>query len=126
MLEPALVAYLKTEIGGVNGRVYPGHLPDPPELPALVYQRIATRRPVSYDGPSGFVRARVQLDIWSKSYGEARTIAGAVRRALLGYRGPMGGLEVAIPDQASDLDLFEPDTGLYRVSMDFIIWHEED
>lgn len=126
MLEPGLVAYLKTEIGGVNGRVYPGHLPDPPDLPALVYQRIATRRPVNYDGPSAFVRARMQIDVWSRSYGEARTIAAAVRRALLGYRGAVGSVEVAIPEQPTDLDMFEPDTGLYRVSMDFYIWHEED
>lgn len=126
MLEPALVAYLRAAIPSVDGRVYPGHLPDPPVLPALVYQRIATRRPVSFDGPSAFVRARMQLDVWAASYGEARTIADRLRQVLVGYRGPMGALEVAIPEQVGDLDMFEPDTGLYRVMTEFYIWHSEE
>lgn len=126
MLEPALVAYLREHVPSVGSRVHPGVLPDPPVLPAITYTRVSTRRPVTYDGPHGFVRTRMQLDVWAPSRSQARAVADELRRALLGYRGRMGETEVAIPEQSIDEDLDEPEDGLARVMTEFIIWHEED
>lgn len=125
MLEPALVAYFREHVPSVGGRVHPGVLPDPPVLPAITYTRVSTRRPVTYDGPQSFVRTRMQIDVWAPSRSQARAVADELRRALLGVRGRLGEMEVAIPAQTIDQDLYEPEDGLARVMTEFIIWHEE-
>ena len=101
-------------------------LEDPPVLPALVYQRVSTVRDAAYDGAPEFVEARFQIDSWASTRVTARATARAVSAALLGYRGLMGGVAVAIPRQAVDFDSFEEDTRLYRVTAEFIIWHSEE
>lgn len=128
-LEPQLVSHLQNDSQLsvlIDGRVYPGHLPDPYLVPAVVYQRISTVREVDYSGaiiaPS---EARFQFDVWSKSQGQTRTVAGALRASLLGFAGGMGPFYVGIPRQTNDLDMFEDDTNLYRVMTEFIIWHDE-
>ncbi len=125
-LEPGLRAHLVAAVPGAGGRVHPDRLPDPPALPALVYQRVSTVRGVTYDGPDELVEARFQIDSWATTRAVARANARAVTDALLGYRGVMGDVLVAVPRQPVDFDSFEEDTRLYRVTAEFIIWHSEE
>lgn len=128
MLESALYQYLSThpDLAAIVGnRIYPGRLPDNPVLPAIVYARVATSRGVAHDGPLETADARFQFDAWGSSYSSVKAAADRLRRALLGFVGTMGPIRAAIPRQETETDLFEPDTGLYRVSVDYRIWHAE-
>lgn len=127
VFEPALVAYLKGYAGlsaEINGRVYPGRLPDPPALPAVTYQRVSTIRVADYDGMVTEASARFQLDCWAETQGQARTVANQLMQALLGYNDDMQGQFVQIPEMSNDFDSYETETGLYRVITEFVIWHE--
>lgn len=107
----------------INGRVYPGRLPDPPTLPALVYTRVSTVSVSAYDGPLAEVEARFQIDAWGERQSDVRQVAEQIRLALLGFNGDMGGIGTQIPRQTNDLDSYETETGLYRVITEFLIWH---
>lgn len=108
----------------VGERVYPSKLPDKPVLPAVVYQIVSNEQTFTHDGPVALRRPRVQLDVWSHRRLEAERIENAIISAFVGYRGPMGdvdytagwGLEVST-------DIYEQDTGLHRISMDFRGWY---
>lgn len=126
MLEPDLRAFLVAAVPAVSGRIHPDRLPDPAVFPAIVYLRAATTRDAAYDGIPEFVESRMQIDVWSRTASERRTIADTVRRALLGYHGTMGTTAVAIPRQPSDFDEYETDTKLYRAILEFVIWHSEE
>ena len=108
----------------VDSRVYPGRLPDPPTLPALVYTRVSTVGMSAMDGPMADVEARFQIDVWSDRYLDAIKVAEQVRSALLGFTGTMGDKSVSIPRQTNDQDSYEEETKLYRVMTEFIIWHD--
>lgn len=125
-IELGLRSHLTTAVPAVAGRIYPDRLPDPPVLPALVYQRVSTVRDAAYDGAPEFVEARFQVDVWSRQAAERRAIARAVSAALLGHHGMMGGVAVAIPRQPMDTDEYETDTGLYRAILEFMIWYSEE
>ena len=63
-LETALRAYVLADaaVTALAGQpMYPRRLPQGPTLPALVYQRIDTRREHDMDGPDGLPRPRVQV-----------------------------------------------------------------
>lgn len=129
MLDPQMVAYLKTVTPYntlVSGRIYPDRLPDPPVLPATVYQRVSAPRDAAYDGPLGFNWSRYQFDTWALTRAEARSVARELSRAMLGFSGMMGVTHVAIPSQPQDIDMYETETGYYRVMSEYIIWHTDD
>lgn len=129
MLEPQMVAYLKTVEPFndlVSGRIYPDRLPDPHTLPATVYQRVSAPRDAAYDGPLGFNWSRYQFDTWAHTRSEARAVARELSRAMLGFSGYMGVSQVAIPSQPQDTDMYETETGYYRVMSEYIIWHTDD
>lgn len=128
MIEEDLAAFLLAGAAVaalVENRLYPLTIEQKAELPALTYQRISGPRVRSLKGPSKLAHPRFQIDCWGSTYGSAKTVAQAVRQRLDGYRGLMGSTSVGEVILESDTDDFEPDTGLYRVSMDFIIWHKE-
>lgn len=111
----------------VVARIYPVTAPQNVTKPYAVYQRIGGIRNRSLDGPDGLARPRYQIDAWSLDIDEARAIAAAIRRAIDGFRGQSAGLtigEILMDDEP--FEDFEPDTLLYRVSADYIVWHNED
>lgn len=108
----------------VGERVYPSVLPDKPTFPSVVYQVISNEQTFTHDGPVALRRPRVQIDVWSRRRLEAEAIESAIISALVGYRGPMGdvdytagwGLEIST-------DIYEQETLLHRISMDFRGWY---
>lgn len=125
MLDPDLRAYLTNAVPAVVGRIHPDVLPDPPILPALVYQRVTAPQDAPYDGGEIIQQTGYQIDVWSRTASERRTVADAVSAALVGYRGLMGATLVAIPRQSQGFDEHEQDTGLYRAMLQFVLWYQE-
>lgn len=110
-----------------GNRIYPLRAPDRVALPYLTYQRISGARWRSIDGPSGMAQPRIQVDVWADRYDVSKSVAGAVRNALDGWRGTVAGVRVGGIALEGDQDLFEDevDPPLYRVSLDFIVTHNE-
>lgn len=106
----------------VGERVEPLKLPQKPTLPALVYSRVSTKRVLTHDGP-GPERPRIQVDCWASTPREAKDLAAAVRACLDAPELPPGDLLGSFLD--NELDLHEPESGLYRVMADYFVWAAE-
>lgn len=121
-------------VGGlVSTRVYPVVVPQGSSLPYISYQRVASRHVHSMDGVAGLAETTIQIDCYASTYSGGKALGEAVRLALDGYTGtPVGGGTVIggiLLDGINDAPE-TPQTGgetiVHRVSMDFVIWYEED
>jgi len=113
----------------VGARIYPALLPQPPTFPALTYQVVSGFRHTQMDGPPGVNRARLQIDCWAATYIGAEALADAVRLALDGFKGMVGGSPGRLVQAAffaSERDLYEPEPPCYRRSADYLITYAED
>lgn len=98
----------------VSGRCYPLVAPDPVAKPYIIYQVISDVQANSLDGFSGLSNKRVQVDIYVMGYGGVKALAASAKAAMA----------TALPQSIhlSSQDLHEPDTQLYRITMDFSLW----
>jgi hypothetical protein len=97
-------------------------------VPAVVYSISGVDRAVSYCGTDRLVRSTLGIDCYAAGYDAARELATAVRTALVDFSGPMGSSTV-VPVRTcnieTEFDLMDIEPGLYRVSQQWTIWHEE-
>jgi len=102
-------------------------LPQKPKLPAMTYKRASGTRVHSMDGASGLATARIQYDIWDKSYSVVKNIADLLRKRLDGFKGVVETDTIHGAFLGPDWDDYEGDTllKLYRVSMDFEVHYAE-
>lgn len=123
--------YFAAQSTGEIDRVFPSVLPQKVPrgqkyLPGLTYETRDVSRQTTYCGKSGLVRTTLELNIYSKEYDEAKTVAAAVRETLSDFRGLLGGIvdtRTATLENEFDIQDFEP--GLYRVSQTWSFWHVE-
>ncbi len=114
MLAERLVTLLS---GVAGGRVYPLVAPQPATTPYVIYQRVASsvENVLAGNGSPPINNTRLQIDIYAKTYAESQSVADSVESAMLGWS------ERNV--QLSSLDLYEDDVKLFRVLMDFSVWH---
>ena len=136
-MESALRTYIiaDTTVGGLIAigtspeihRMYPGKMPQTPTMPLLVYQRVSGPREHDMDGAAGIANPRIQIDAWASTYTGAKALSTAVRKRIDGYSGDVGSpaVDVIVAMLLSDRDLYDDETELWRVSMDFEIMHIE-
>lgn len=109
-----------------GGRRHWVRAPQKTPPPYIVLNRIGGRRDYHMQGASGLVASRVQIDCYATTYLDAKTLARAVAAILSGYRA--GAIQGAFLD--SERDLPASDSGevnhLFRVSLDFMIHHQEN
>lgn len=72
----------------VDGRINWTEHPQGKPYPAIVLHGISDVEETTLDGPAGISDARVQVDCFGYSFGEAKQLSRAVRRLLSGYRAP--------------------------------------
>lgn len=102
----------------VGERIYALVLPQGCALPAISYFRVSGPRQMSLEGYSNLESPRIQIDCWATSYAQAKTLAAAVRAAMLSSTDfKVSGI--------SDQDLFDESIGIFRVSTDFSVWHRD-
>lgn len=109
----------------VGTRMYPRMLPQTPTLPALVYQRIDTRREHDHSGPDGLPRPRMQITCWGALPAAAAGLATTVRQRLDGGRATMGTVVVESCLLVGERDVTDPEPGRYGVALDFMIQYQE-
>lgn len=101
-------------------RAYPDVLPQMPVLPALTYSVVAGTDEFDLQGPTGLVRRLVQIDSWSTTRSGAATQMREAQLLMLASSDfSVNGMDVAAAPA------YEPETKLYRDSVEFIIWKDE-
>lgn len=115
--EERLVELLETA-----GTVYRIRLPINAELPAQTYQRISSPHAYDHSGDVGLVTARVQVDCWALDPDVADELANAGPLALSGRADDF----FSLIEVADDRELDEPDTGIFRRSVDLMLTYPEE
>ena len=95
IIQAALYAYLSTESGVAaiaSTRGYPVFIPLDADLPAWSYQVFEYPAPLAHDTTEGLETCRVQITCTATTYLVAVNLARAIRAALHGYTGTMGGV----------------------------------
>lgn len=118
MIEEAIYAHLSTSTALtaiVSNRIYPIMMPQEPTIPAVTYQRVSNVHINAISGACGLDNIRIQIDCWTTSYSAAKTLGDVLRKAMASA--PFTAL------QLSDEDIYDPDTEIYSVSMDYSCWY---
>jgi hypothetical protein len=129
MLEEAVRGFVLADgpVGALVGsRMYPRKLPQGPVLPALVFQRVDTRRLHDLEGADGLPRCRLQVTCWATLPAGAAAVAEPVRVRLDGFRGAMGPVMVGSCLCVGERDLTDAEAQRYAVVLDFLIQYEEE
>lgn len=128
MLEESLYALLSgdTALAAiVDDRVF-GVINETGKQPSIVYSRVAVTRTYTLCGTDGKARALMQIDCYDKSHIGVRRLAEVLRHTLTDFAGDMYGTRVSLIAMDSEVDLDDPEPGLYRVSQTYIIWFLEE
>ena len=111
----------------VDDRVSWASRPQASALPAVCLSKVDSLPDYTMQGPSGLVQSRVQVDCWADTYGGARGLARFVSVAISGIDTEINGYRLRGGFLQGDRDFFDQAAGgtdLFRVSLDFIIWHD--
>lgn len=108
-----LATLLESTLAG--DKVYPVVAPDAPVPPYIVYFVVASNAENVMSGDSGLVNTRVQVDVYARSYGDARAIALQIDQLMAAWSVQ----NVSLLSQ----DGYEDDVKLFRVTTDFSVWH---
>lgn len=129
-LEFSLFAFLAgdTAVAAVvEDRIYGGFIEDQrAKQPCVVYARVTATRSQTLCGTDGKVRAVMRIDSYDKSYNGAKALAELLRHTLTDFAGDMYGTRVSLVAMDSEIDLDDPEPGLYRVSQTYFIWFLEE
>lgn len=127
-LHEAWWTWLKSRPGvaaALGDRVFPHVLPDRATLPAATYTRTSTDRERNLSGTSGLCRAVIEFMVAGTTLEQAEAAADAVRQAVDGFQGDLGGVwvwEIAVEGQGAGYD---ESLDRHFVGMDIVIEHAE-
>jgi hypothetical protein len=128
LLEESLYSFLTSDSAVsamVEDRVFAEIAPQKSPLPRIVYTRIATQRTQSLCKTDSKVRALMQIDLYDRTYKGSKDLAKLIFNTLIDFTGNMAGTRVSSVISDSEVDLDDPDPGLYRVSQTYFIWFVE-
>jgi hypothetical protein len=133
-LEQGLVAYLRalpTVAALVGERIYPQAATQGAELPYITYLVVSRPRGKHLTGSNGVVRPRVQLDAYTRTYADLRSLSDALFAGLDSHAGELGGFgdcRWASHDDEQQSYVAPADgsaQGTRRLTVDFIFTHRE-
>lgn len=107
LLDDAVLAAL------VGEKVFALVIPQGTRLPCITFQRVSGNPQNCLHGHSGLEDIDLAIDVWARSYAEAKAVAKAVRAAMPPAGDPISARLI------SDHDQYESDTKYFRVSMDY-------
>jgi hypothetical protein len=125
-----LVVFLAALETAASDRVYQRAAPQSAPYPLVIVRRVSGASGLDLNGADGHASPRFQIDIYGKgvtSLPEIQAIARAISRALHGFHGQLGATSVLCiaKDNEQDLDDFDGDEVLRRITQDFLITYLE-
>ena len=147
-IEAAVRQYLDADAGvhtALGARIFPVTLPRTPSYPCARYGVVSKVRDLAFSGYTGLCMARIQIEIFSPSYDEAKGILDKIRVRLCGSAEVANAWPSSIGTPAVDVQgvFIDGDTdgyeggddgfdaaaeapvGVYSSSADFLVWHKE-
>ncbi len=97
-----------------------------PPTTSATYRVISAVEEMTNDGPTGFVKARIEYNTWATTYASSKALAVAIRDILNGYTGTLpDGTAVHNIWRDNSTDGFDQDSRLYRVQADYFVIYTE-
>lgn len=126
-IEEAIFAYLSVQpsLSEVGDRIYPLGLPQTPTYPAITYRPASTTIPMAHDGPGDFISRRIQFDCYDPDYATVKRVSKALRRAINGFKGTMGEVQVHGVFYITEVEDFGDVAEVERVAVDFKFNYKE-
>lgn len=123
MIVDSFYSFLAAQVGVTSlcEQIFPLTIPEGKSPPAITYSLDSDERDLVFDGQGGLKQALIDTSSWSLDHATAHTIADAIETALANYRGAFGSKTAEHIRLARKFELFESDSGLYRVSQQFLI-----
>lgn len=118
-IEQGLRTYLTSSITDL--RLYPDRLPQQPDLPAAIYQRISTTTFYTHDGDTCTDDVRIQISAFGVRRIDADELLDKIRAKLAGLSGDMGGVRVGRVFLRNQVASYEPEVDYYVSRQDYII-----
>ena len=112
----SLLTTSTTITGTIGDRLFPVRAPQAVKMPYGVYQRISGGQQNGLSGYLTLENPRIQIDVYSTSYSQVKTLAGNIHTQMETSTGFKNTL-------ISDSDLFEDELNVYRITMDYSCWH---
>jgi hypothetical protein len=101
----------------VSGRMHPVVIPQDCKLPAIRYATVSAAPDQSLCGSSGLMRNSVQVDVYSLSYAEVRSLRESVVSAMQSF---------SLTNLLTlEQEAYEPDAKAYRRILQFSISEQE-
>ena len=108
-------------IGSGNAaRLYPVVATANAAAPYIVYFKVSSVRLYQSDGRAGTERARIQISSYAATYAAAKDLAGKIITAMDDFMG--GSIEQTNAFIQNENDLFDLETKLYHVPVDYFVW----
>lgn len=125
--EAAMTDMLTNNVGvaAITTRCYPGHIPQSPVYPLIIYYRISGLPDNILSGPPTKEYSRFQIEAWATTYAAAKALAKAIVAALNAQTYASGTVEIRSIRKQSERDEYEDAVSCHRVILDFTLWGNE-
>lgn len=115
----------------VDAEIYPVKQRQANDKPAITYEVISDQSVNHSTGGTATSSMRVQIDCWATTYIAVRTLADAVKAALLSWTDATDDPMISSCHYMNGSDIIEPpnagqDTMTHRVSQDYLIWYNPE
>lgn len=107
----------------IGNRAYPGIAPQGVVSPYVVFLKVVEMATGTLCAQDPMVRDLFQFDSYTKTYKQTKLVAKALRKALIDFNGTMDDTYIASIRLDTEMDVLEPEPGLFRVSTSLFIWH---
>ena len=122
--------WLSAELSALTAPAFPLTAPQGQSLPIVIYKRTGTSRERTLANAIGLPVASFEINIYSLTYAEAKSLSEEIRSALDEYVGTNAGVVVersTMTDESDDIDL--PTDGqskpIYIVALNFEVRFQE-
>ncbi len=123
MIVDSFYSFLAAQAGVTSlcPQIFPLTIPEGTTPPAITFSLDSDEREPLFDGPGELKQALIDTSSWHTDHAAVHAIADAIETALANYRGTFGTKTAEHIRLARKFELFETDSGLYRVSQQFLI-----
>lgn len=95
------------------------------ERPLVVLVRTNTQPTMAKTGPTGDVRATFELHCLANDPASMSALGTAVRKALNGFKGNLGGLPVSFVGVTNERDSYESEARVFVRIIEGFMWYSE-